>query len=163
MCGGQGSIGAEICNKCKGQATLPTTKRVEVKIPAGVANGARLRVAGQGASGAGGRRGDLYVRIVERQHPKFHRKGDDLETDVDVDYTLAALGGTVNVATLRGNVEMKIPAGSQSGQVFRLAGKGIAKMRGGVGNMMAKLRITVPKSVAGEEKKLLEEIVGQRK
>lgn len=163
ICGGQGTLDAQPCPTCKGQATLPTTKRVEVKIPAGISDGARLRVAGQGAAGSGGRRGDLYVLIREKPHAKFKRKGDDLETEVGVDYTLAALGGTTKVGTLRGTVDMKVPAGSQSGQVFRLAGQGIAKMSGGRGNLLAKLRVTVPKTLSAEEKELLQQIDKVRK
>ncbi|MBA3725169.1 MAG: J domain-containing protein [Armatimonadetes bacterium] len=158
VCGGLGTLNVETCPTCKGQATLPTTKRVEVKIPAGISDGARLRVAGQGASGANGKRGDLYVLIQQKSDPNFTRKGDDLEANVPVDYTLAATGGSVKVDTLRGTVDMKVPAGSQTGQVFRLAGKGVARLSGGRGNLLAKLRITVPKQLPPEEKKLLEEI-----
>lgn len=163
MCGGQGTTKAETCPTCKGQATLPTTRRVEVKIPAGIAAGSRLRVAGQGAVGVGGRRGDLYVLINERPNPNFKRKGDDLETEVPVDYTLAALGGNLQVKTLRGSVEMRIPPGSQSGQVFRLAGQGMTRISGGRGNLLAKLKVTVPRRLDAEEKRLLEEIARLRK
>ncbi|MDQ2986521.1 MAG: J domain-containing protein [Armatimonadota bacterium] len=158
VCGGIGKVASGACPTCKGQATMPNTKRVDVKIPAGIRDGSRLRVAGQGASGAGGRKGDLYVLIHEAKHPSFKRIGDDLETEADVDYTLAALGGTTKVETLRGSVEMKVPAGSQSGQVFRLSGQGISKMNGGHGNLLVKLKITVPKVATQDEKRLLEDI-----
>jgi DnaJ-class molecular chaperone len=142
---------------------MPNTKRVDVKVPVGIKDGARLRVAGQGATGAGGRKGDLYVLIREERHANFRRMGDDLETDAEVDYTLAALGGSTKVGTLRGAVDMKVPAGSQSGQVFRLAGQGIAKMSGGRGNLLVRLKVTVPKQPSAEEKRLLEEIKKVRK
>lgn len=162
-CGGAGSIASDACPTCKGQATMPNTKRVDVTIPAGIRDGARLRVAGQGATGVGGRRGDLYVLIHEARHPRFKRNGDDLETDAEVDYVLAALGGQAKVETLRGTVDMKVPAGSQSGQVFRLAGQGISKMNGGRGNLMVRLKVTVPKPLSADERRLLEEIRRLRK
>jgi DnaJ-class molecular chaperone len=142
---------------------MPNTKRVDVSIPAGIRDGSRLRVAGQGATGAGGHRGDLYVLIRTMKHESFERVGDDLETDVELDYVLAALGGSTKVPTLRGAVDMKIPPGSQSGQVFRLSGQGISKMNGGRGNLLVKLKVTVPKSPSSDEKKLLEEIRRLRK
>jgi molecular chaperone DnaJ len=163
VCGGAGSIASDVCPTCKGQATLPNTKRVDVKIPAGIKDGARLRVAGQGATGAGGRKGDLYVLIREQPHAEFRRVGDDLETEANVDYVLATLGGTTTVKTLKGTVDMKVPAGSQSGQVFRLGGQGISKMNGGHGNLLVRLKIIVPKSPSADEKRLLEEIRKVRK
>jgi DnaJ-class molecular chaperone len=97
------------------------------------------------------------------KHEHFTRVGDDLEAEADVDYVLAALGGSIKVKTLRGDVDMKVPAGSQSGQVFRLASQGIAKMSGGRGNLLVRLRVSVPKSPSTEEKRLLEEIRRLRK
>ena len=118
---------------------------------------------GQGATGAGGRRGDLYVLIRVASHRKFSRVGEDLETELEVDYVMAALGGSAKVDTLRGAVDMKIPPGSQSGQIFRLSGQGITKMNGGKGNLLVRLKIAIPKSLSGEEKRLLEEIRRLRK
>lgn len=161
-CGGEGQSGFEVCKTCSGRGTLPTTKKLEVKIPAGVSHGSRVRVAGGGAAGSGGRRGDLYVLINQKPHPNFKRHGDNLETEVSVDYTVAALGGGVKVNALRGSVDMKVPAGSQSGQMFRLAGQGMTKMPGGKGNLMVKLKITVPKKLSKEELRLLEEISKSR-
>lgn len=162
MCGGQGVTNYEPCPTCRGAGTLPTTRRVEVKIPAGIADGTRLRVAGGGTTGAGGRKGDLYVLVKQKPDPRFRRNGDDLETDLVVDYTLAALGGTASVETLRGKVEMKIPPGSQTGQKFRLAGQGLSRMQGGRGHLMVKLSISVPREISQTERKLLEEIVKTR-
>jgi chaperone protein DnaJ len=163
VCGGVGTISNNACPTCKGQATMPNTKRVEVSIPAGIRDGSQLRVAGQGAAGAGGRRGDLYVLVRVQKHSRFERNGDDLETEAEVDYALAALGGTTQVQTLKGTVDMKVPAGSQSGQVFRLSGQGMTKMSGGRGNLLVRLKVTVPKHLSAEEKKLLEEIRRLRK
>ena len=125
VCGGVGTISSDACPTCKGQATMPNTKRVDVTIPAGVREGSRLRVAGQGATGAGGRKGDLYVLIRLINHRKFTRVGDDLETEAVVDYTLAALGGTIKVDTLRGTVDMKVPPAASPKQFSDWAAKAL--------------------------------------
>ncbi len=158
MCAGSGVTSAETCPTCKGAATLPTTKRIEVKIPAGVSHGSRVRVAGGGSSGAGGRRGDLYVVINEKKHTQFKRRGDDLECEHTMDYLLAALGGKTKVQTLRGLVEMNVPAGTQSGQLFRLSGQGMTKMTGGRGHLLVRVLITVPKQMDLEERGMLVKI-----
>ena len=139
-------------------ATVPTTKKVEVTIPAGIADGKKLRVPGKGQAGANGKAGDLYVVIKWARHPRFHLDGDNLEVDVPVGYETAALGGEIAVPTLRTNLSMKIPAGTQSGQSFRLGGQGLAKMGGARGDLMARVRITVPKPLSDEERRLLEAI-----
>jgi DnaJ-class molecular chaperone len=138
--------------------TVPSTKKVEITIPAGIADGKKLRVPGKGATGLNGRSGDLFVVIRWQKHPQFKPIGENLEVEVPVPYTVAALGGEVRVQTLRKPVSMTIPAGSQSGQTFRLGGQGIAKLGGGRGNLMARIRITVPKSLSPEEKKLLKQL-----
>ncbi len=142
----------------EGISTMPTTKKVEVKIPAGIQDGKKLRVPGKGAAGASGRAGDLYVVVRWAQNSKFRSAGDNLEVEVPVPYTVAALGGEVQVPTLRKSVSMKVPSGTQSGQSFRLAGQGIAKLNGGRSDLMAKVKITVPKQLSDQEKKLLREL-----
>jgi DnaJ-class molecular chaperone len=139
-------------------STVPTTKKVEVTIPAGIQDGKKLRVPGKGQAGSNGKAGDLYVVIKWADHPKFHWVGDNLEVEVPVSYETAALGGEIHVPTLRNNLSMKIPPGSQSGQSFRLAGQGITKLGGSRGDLMAKLKITVPKPLSEAEKKLLDQI-----
>jgi DnaJ-class molecular chaperone len=141
-----------------GIATVPTTKKVEVKIPAGIQDGKKLRVPGKGAAGANGRAGDLYVVIKWAHHPMFTPHGENLEVEVSVPYTTAALGGEIKVPTLRSKVTMKIPSGTQSGQAFRLAGQGLSRLNGGRGDLMAKIKITVPKQASPEMKKLLEQL-----
>lgn len=163
VCNGTGYTGQELCPTCRGAGKIPNTRRVEVNIPIGVSDGARLRVAGGGSMGADGRRGDLYVVVKITPHPHFKRKGDDLETEISIDYTIAALGGKVNVKTLRGTVEMTIPPGTQTGQVFRLASQGLNRMGGGKGHLFVKTNVVVPKSISDKEKRLLEEIVRTRK
>jgi len=141
-----------------GITTIPTTKKVEVKIPAGITDGKKLRVPGKGAAGANGKAGDLYVVIKWAANPNFALKGDNLETEVSVPYTVAALGGEIVVSTLRAKVAMKIPEGTQSGQVFRLGGQGISRLNGGRTDLMAKIKITVPKKLSSRERELLQEL-----
>ncbi len=145
--------------RTRGQvATIPTTKKVEVTIPAGISDGKKLRVPGKGQAGVNGKAGDLYVVIKWASHPDFKPVGENLEVEVPVPYTLAALGGEIRVPTLRGAVKMKIPGGTQSGQSLRLAGQGITKMSGGRSDLMARMKITVPKSLSDREKELLQEL-----
>ena len=146
-----------------GIATVPTTKKVEVKIPAGIQDGKKLRVPGKGAAGANGRAGDLYVVIKWANSPQYKPNGDNLEVEVKVPYTTAALGGEIKVPTLRNTVTMKIPGGTQSGQTFRLGGQGISKLSGGRGDLMAKVKITVPNNPSSEERKLLQQIADLEK
>ncbi len=145
--------------RTKGEvATVPTTKKVEVTIPAGIQDGKKLRVPGKGQAGANGKAGDLYVVVKWAKHPKFHLEGDNLEVEVPVSYETAALGGEIHVPTLRSNLAMKIPAGTQGGQSFRLGGQGLTKLGGARGDLMAKVKITVPKPISDEERSLLEQI-----
>ncbi len=139
-------------------ATVPSTKKVEVKIPAGIGDGKKLRVPSKGHAGVGGKAGDLYVIIRWAKHSLFKVHGENLEVEVPVSFTKAALGGEISIPTLRKKMTMKIPAGSQSGQVFRLANQGITKLGAGKGDLMARLKITVPKTLSGEQKLLLQKL-----
>jgi len=139
-------------------ATVPSTKKVEVKIPAGIGDGKKLRVPSKGHAGVGGKAGDLYVTIRWAKHPLFKVHGENLEVEVPVSFTKAALGGEISIPTLRKKMTMKIPAGSQSGQVFRRANQGITKLGAGKGDLMARLKITVPKTLSGEQKLLLQKL-----
>jgi DnaJ-class molecular chaperone len=139
-------------------ATVPTTKKVEVKIPAGIGDGKKLRVPSKGHAGVNGRAGDLYVVVRWVKHDKFKANGEHLETEIPVHYSVAALGGEIKVPTLKKVVSMKIPAGTQSGQIFRLANQGISKMGGGTSDLLARIKIIVPKSLSTQEKALLEQI-----
>ncbi len=141
-----------------GVSTVPTTKKVQVTIPAGVPDGKKLRVPSKGVAGSTGKSGDLYVVIKWAAHEHFRVDGDHVETDVPVSYTVAALGGEVRIPTLRGSVSMKIPSGTQSGQVFRLGGQGITRLGGQRGDLMAKIKITVPKKPSDKEKELLKQL-----
>lgn len=145
--------------RTRGQvATVPTTKKVEVTIPAGIPDGKKLRVPGKGHAGANGKAGDLYVVVKWAAHPQFKVVHDNLEVEIPVPYTTAALGGEVRVPTLHGAVKMKIPEGTQSGQTLRLSGQGMTKMGGGRSDLMARVKITVPKQLSDRERSLLREL-----
>lgn len=146
-----------------GITTIPTTKTVEVKIPAGITDGKKLRVPGKGAAGANGKAGDLFVTVKWADHLSFRPNGENLEVDVPVPYTTAALGGEIKVQTLRGTVSMRVPEGTQSGQVFRLGAQGIAKMNGARTDLMAKIKITVPKKASDKERELLKQLADLQK
>jgi DnaJ-class molecular chaperone len=142
----------------EGISSVPNTKKVEVTIPAGIQDGKKLRVPGKGAAGANGKAGDLYVTVKWAKHVRFQPTDGNLEVDVDVPFTTAALGGEIRVPTLRSSVKMKIPEGTQSGQVFRLGGQGIARLNGGRGDLMARIRITVPKHPNEEQRELFKRL-----
>jgi curved DNA-binding protein len=141
-------------------AVRGSRRRVEVKIPPGVREGSRVRVAGEGGKGAGGRRGDLYLRVRIAPDPTLERKGDDLLTTVRVPLTFAVLGGEAQVKTLEGPVGIKIPAGTPAGQVFRLRGHGLPKLgaRGERGDMLATLAVDLPRRLTDRQKELFEEL-----
>jgi DnaJ-class molecular chaperone len=146
----------------------PTTgaqqhRNVTVKIPAGVREGARVRVREQGATGGnGGPNGDLYLKIRIAPHPFWKREGDNLRCEIPITFTEAALGATIEVPTANGSVKMKIPAGTQSGQTFRLSGRGVPRPKGGTGDLFVKVKVTVPKNLQGREAELIQELSRQR-
>jgi curved DNA-binding protein len=135
-------------------------RRVEVKIPPGVREGSRVRAAGEGGKGAGGRRGDLYLRVRIAPDPTFERKGDDLATTVRVPLTFAVLGGEAQVRTLEGPVGIKIPPGTPAGQVFRLRGHGLPRLggRGERGDLLATLAVELPRTLTARQRELFEEL-----
>ncbi len=156
-CHGAGILGqGAVCNQCGGAGQIEQMKRLEVKIPAGVRTGSKVRVAGQGAPGTSGQRGDLYLIVKVAHHPLFKRQGDDLQLELPVTYAEAALGAEVEVPTLNGRVKMKLPAGASSGQKLRLAGRGMPRMGGaGSGDLYVNIRIVVPKNLSEQEKELI--------
>jgi molecular chaperone DnaJ len=163
-CRGNGTVVEKPCHKCKGSGRERRTKRYTVKIPAGVKDGTRIRLKGKGEFGAsGGASGDLFV--VTRVEPSklFKRRGADLVIDVPVTYTEAALGATVEVPTPYGDrVSLKVPAGTQDGRQLRIRGHGAPKLGGtGKGDLIARLRVTVPKKLTKKEREALEELQKQ--
>ncbi len=163
-CKGAGSVplnkGAArgTCPECKGRGVVAKTHRVEVKIPAGVTDGKKLRVPGRGGLGSNGKAGDLYAVVREAKHERFKRVGEDTEVEVEVPFTVAALGGEIKVPTIRGSVQMKVPAGTQSNQVFRLAEQGVSRLGGGRGSLRVRTKITVPTILTKDERKLIEQL-----
>ena len=141
-------------------------RKIEVKIPKGVKQGSRIKLAGQGQPGPSGQRGDLYLVVRERPHQRYERKGPDMvhNTEVTVPYYVAALGGETSVQTLTGRVSMKIPPGTQSGQMFRLPGQGMPHLnRDERGDLYVKVRVSVPKTLSAREKELLNELADLHK
>lgn len=136
------------------------SRRLEVKIPPGVDNGSRVRMAGEGTAGFGGQRGDLYLVISVKANPKFERKGDDLYTDVEVPLTMPVLGGEVEVQGLSRKVALKLPPGTQNGQHFRLTGLGMPKLGQSDkrGDLFARVKVQLPKQPTDEQKKLFEQL-----
>jgi molecular chaperone DnaJ len=160
-CRGNGTVVEKPCRKCSGTGQERRTKRYTVKIPAGVKDGTRIRLKGKGEAGAnGGATGDLFV--VTRVEPSkvFHRRGSDLVIEVPVTYPEAALGTTVEVPTPYGDrVSLKVPAGTQDGRQLRIRGHGAPKLSGtGKGDLIARLRVTVPKKLTKKEREALEEL-----
>lgn len=139
-------------------------RNVAVKIPAGVKEGARVRAAGQGASGTqGGARGDLFLRIHIQPDPFWKREGDDLHCEVPVTFDEAALGASIEVPTVNGPVKLKIPAGTQCDQTFRLTGRGVPHLKGaGAGDEYVKVKVVVPRDLSPRERELIEEWSRQR-
>jgi molecular chaperone DnaJ len=159
-CRGNGTVIEKPCHKCKGTGTERRTRRYSVRIPAGVKDGTRIRVKGKGEVGrAGGPLGDLFVVTRVQPSKLFERRGSDLVIDVPVTYAEAALGATVEVPTpYGGRVSLKVPPGTQDGRQLRIRGQGAPKLKGdGKGDLIARLRLTVPKKLTKKEREALEE------
>jgi molecular chaperone DnaJ len=156
-CRGSGKIIKNPCDNCLGQGRIRRTKKLAVKIPPGVDTGDRIRLSGEGEAGRnGGPPGDLYVEVHVRAHEIFEREGEHLSCEVPVSFVTAALGGTVLVPTLEGQVSLKIPAETQSGKVFRLRDKGVKPVRGGArGDLFCKVMVETPVKLTSEQKELL--------
>lgn len=158
-CGGVGTKVEKQCTHCRGEGRTPKTTKLNVRIPPGVDTGSRLRSSGNGEAGmAGGRAGDLYIVLTVKEHELFERQGEDLFCEIPIKFTLATLGGTIEVPTLFGKASLKIPVGTQSGTTFRLRGKGMPSLRGGhQGDQLVRVHVEVPQSLTGEQRRLLEE------
>ena len=159
-CNGKGKTIADPCTSCRGQGVVRENKKLNVKVPAGVDNGDRIRLSGEGeASREGGPQGDLYVQMAVRQHALFERDGKHLHCDVPISFVDAALGGELEVPTLDGRVKLKIPAETQTGKMFRLRAKGVKPVRGGnVGDMICRVVVETPVSLTKRQKDLLKEL-----
>ncbi|WP_128896504.1 molecular chaperone DnaJ [Longirhabdus pacifica] len=158
-CQGKGKIIKSKCGSCHGAGSVQKQRKIHIKIPAGVDDGAQLRVSGEGEAGQrGGPSGDLYVVIRVKSHEFFERDGDDIYCEVPLTFAQAALGDEIEVPTLTGKVKLKIPSGTQTDTYFRLKGKGVAKLRGyGQGDQHVKVVVVTPSHLSDKEKELLEE------
>ncbi len=159
-CAGKGQIIKTPCKKCHGAGRIEKEKTLEIKIPAGVETGSRLRVNGEGEAGTGGGpTGDLYVVIHVAEHENFERQGANLYASVPVSFAQAALGAEIQVKTLDGEESLKIPAGTQTGTVFRIKSQGMPVLGGrGKGDLFVAVTLVTPKTLTKEQRKLLEQL-----
>lgn len=164
-CRGQGTIVENPCGSCHGRGVKEETKTLSVKIPAGVDTGDRIRLSGEGEAGAmGGPTGDLYVQMTVREHKIFQRDGSNLYCDVPISFVDAVLGGELEVPTLGGKVMLKIPAETQSGKTFRLRGKGVKSVRGGItGDLLCRVQVETPVNLNSNQKELLQQFQASMK
>lgn len=160
VCGGAGQLAGATCHACRGSGTATPLRRIQVTIPAGVQDGSRIRVSGRGGPGAnGGAPGDLYLLVRVAEDERFERRGDDLYVDMDVPVADAVLGGEANVPTLKGKtLALRVPANTQGGKVFRLAGQGMPRTGGGFGDLYAKVRLVLPERLTDEQRRLFEQL-----
>lgn len=159
-CLGTGEASGTTCAGCAGTGLVDYSRRIEVKIPAGVRDGQRIRVANEGNPGVnGGERGDLWLVVRVQLHLSFSRDGDNIQTELDVPFTRLILGGEVEATTLTGRILLKIPPHTQNGRVFRISGKGLPQLKGaGHGDLLIKVRAVLPSSVTPRLRELVEEI-----
>lgn len=160
VCHGEGTLITDPCSDCHGQGRVQEYKTLSVKIPAGVDSGDRIRLSGEGEAGTqGGPTGDLYVQVNVKEHAIFTRDGNDLHCEVPISFTMAALGGEVEVPTLGGRVKIKIPAETQSGKLFRLRGKGVKSVRGGsAGDLLCQIMVETPVNLTAKQKELFKQL-----
>lgn len=159
-CQGAGTIVEKPCQECHGSGRIRKERKLNVKIPAGVDNGSRLRMAGEGEAGPlGGPSGDLYIYIAVKPHKIFKRQSDDILCDFTISFVQASLGADVEVPTIDGMVKLNIPEGTQSGTTFRIRGRGFPKLRGyGRGDQLVKVKVATPTHLTEEQKQLLRQL-----
>ena len=159
-CGGSGTVISNPCPQCQGRGRIKVKQRIRVDIPAGVDDGQRLRLDGEGSAGLyGGPPGDLYVTFSVKPHNLFQRDGSDILYELSINFAQAALGDEIRVPSLDGRVDLKIPPGTQSGKIFRLKGKGIPHIDGkGRGDLLVKVDIITPQRLDKNQRRLFEEL-----
>lgn len=159
QCRGTGQIIKDPCGTCRGEGKTQETKTLSVKVPPGVDDGDRIRLSGEGEAGErGAPSGDLYVQVNVKEHPLFHREDSNLYCEVPISFVTAALGGTLEVPTLDGRVNLKVPAETQSGKLFKLRGKGVKSVRGGpVGDLLCRVLVETPVNLNSKQKEMLRE------
>jgi len=161
-CGGAGQVISDPCNKCRGEGRVVKQRTLEVKVPAGVEDGMRMRYASQGEPGFfGGPAGDLYVVLHVKEHAFFERDGHNLHCSIPISFPQAALGAEIEIPTLEGTYKLKVPEGTQSGTIFRVKGKGVPVLnQHGKGDIMVEVRVDVPKKLNKRQRELLNELSG---
>ena len=159
-CSGTGQVQQAICSVCRGAGATAGVKQLEVKIPPGVKNGSRVRIAGKGEPGyAGGSSGNLYLVTTIKKQRMFERNGDDLHVEMAVPLTIAVLGGEVQVPTLKGKLALKIPPETQNGRAFRLTGQGMPHLgNSSRGDLLAKVKVVLPTKLSNEEEELFKQL-----
>jgi molecular chaperone DnaJ len=162
QCGGTGRVVRDKCATCRGTGKVKRQRTIHVRIPAGVDEGAQIRLSGEGEAGSrGGPPGDLYIVIRVKPHEFFEREGDDIYCEVPLTFAQAALGDEIEVPTLTEKVKLRIPAGTQTGTYFRLKGKGVPRLRGmGQGDQHVKVTVVTPTNLTEEQKELLRQFAG---
>lgn len=159
-CHGKGETIKNKCSECSGSGSVHKRQKLDFKIPAGIRSGQQIRLAGKGELGLnGGPNGDLYIEIVVREHPVFKRSGNDIFVTFPVDAADAALGASLEIPTVHGEVELKIPEGTQPGQKFRLKGKGVTS-RSGTGDEYVEIKVQIPKKLTERQRELYEQLRG---
>jgi molecular chaperone DnaJ len=163
-CQGFGTVIPSVCSECAGDGRVRARRSIDVKIPAGVETGNRMQLSGQGEVGSGGGpAGDLYVEIIVEEHEFLVREGDDLHLSVSTPMTAAALGTTMKVESLDGEIEIEIKAGTQSGHVITIKGKGMTRLRGGGrGDLFAHINVEIPTKLSKRQEELLRQFADER-
>lgn len=162
-CSGKGFIVETPCNRCGGNGRVRVSRELAVELPAGVETGSRLRISGEGepGQGQGAPRGDLYIFVEVEEHAIFERNGNDIECEVPISFPEAALGTTIRVPTLKGEADLKVPAGTQSGAVLRLRGLGIPDLRSGrPGDQLVHIQVEIPTRLTKDQKELIRQLQG---
>jgi molecular chaperone DnaJ len=158
-CRGEGEIPEKICSKCRGRGVIKDTETITINIPFGVDDGQIIKFEGQGEAGKQGELpGDLYVKIHLKKHKDFIKKGDDIYYELPISFTQAVLGDKIEIPTLEKKVNLKIPAGIQSGKLIRIRGKGLSRAAGGRGDQFVKIQIETPQKISQKVKELLEKL-----
>lgn len=163
-CHGQGKIPEKPCNVCKGEGRIAGKQDIEILIPAGIDSNQMIKLRGKGEAGRrSGKAGDLYIRVFVLPDSKFSRKGDNLYLNVSIPFSMACLGGTVEITDLEGKkISLKVPQATESGKVFRISGKGIPHFSGfGKGDLYVKVKIEIPKKLTKEQKEILNKLKGK--
>lgn len=164
LCHGSGEEISDPCTECNGDGRMERLDEISFDLPVGIQDGTQIRISGRGEAGArGGTSGDLYVQIQTEQHPRFRRQGDDLIASLEVPFTQAALGADITLETLDGGVELRVPPGTQPGEILKVRNHGVPHFRrAGRGDLLVEVYVEVPKHLSGEQEELLRRFAAER-